>query len=186
MGGEFKELNFSFIDVCVPIYIVLTTSEASSNLARLDSVRYGSRVDSCDGIDLTYGMNLLDKDTDNAADYLRLSRGNFGQEVKRRLLMGTYFLSNENNINYISKAKKIRSSIRKSVSEAFNNVDIIFTPTTTTAAFKSNERANDPVSMYLSDYFTISANVAGNPAISIPVGKDNKGLPIGMQLQTNS
>lgn len=166
LGAEFVTLNFDFIDVCVPTYIVLTTSEASSNFSRFDSIRYGYRAPS---------------DT----DYVRQSRGDaFGIEVKRRLLMGTYFLANESNSGMISKAKKIRSIFRKKVGEAFNDVDIIFTPSTGTSAFKSNERSGDPVEMYMSDFFTITADLAGNPAISFPAGKSDNGLPIGMQLQT--
>ena len=170
MGAEFKVLDFDFIDVCVPSYIVLTTIEASSNLARLDSVRYGHRTE----------------ETDNE-NYMYLSRGEgFGIEVKRRLLLGTYYLKNDNKLNAISKAKKIRQMIQRSIKSAFNDVDIMFMPTTATTAFKSNERSDDPVSMYLSDFFTTSANLSGVPAISIPSGFNENGLPVGMQIQVNS
>ncbi|MCL2039433.1 MAG: Asp-tRNA(Asn)/Glu-tRNA(Gln) amidotransferase subunit GatA [Bacteroidetes bacterium] len=170
MGAEFKVLNFDFIDICVPAYIVLTTIEASSNLARLDSVRYGHRTE----------------DIDNE-EYMYLSRGEgFGIEVKRRLLLGTYYLTNDDKLNAISKAKKIRQMVKRSINTAFSDIDIMFMPTTATTAFKCNERSDDPVSMYLSDFFTTSANLSGVPAISIPVGFNDKGLPIGMQIQVNS
>jgi aspartyl-tRNA(Asn)/glutamyl-tRNA(Gln) amidotransferase subunit A len=170
MGAEFKVLNFNFIDVCVPSYIILATTEASSNLARLDSVRYGHRTENI-----------------NSPDYVYLSRGEgFGIEVKRRLLLGTYYLINEYKLNAISKAKKIRQMIKHNINTAFNDVDIMFMPTTATTAFKCNERSADPVSMYLSDFFTTSANLSGCPAISIPVGTNEKGLPVGMQIQTNN
>ena len=171
MGAEFQLLDFDFIDVCVPSYIVLAMSEASSNLARLDGVRYGHRT----------------KNTDNVAEYISISRGEgFGIEVKRRLLLGTYFLANENKLNAISKAKKIRQVIRNNIDNAFKEIDIMFMPTTATTAFKCNERSTDPVSMYLSDFFTTSANLSGNPGISIPVGFNKDGLPIGMHFQTNN
>ena len=170
MGAEFKVLDFDFIDVCVPSYIVLTTIEASSNLARLDSVRYGHRTDNIDN-----------------EEYIYLSRGEgFGIEVKRRLLLGTYYLTNDYKLNTISKAKKIRKMIQRSITSAFNDIDIMFMPTTATTAFKCNERSDDPVSMYLSDFFTTSANLSGIPAISIPMGFNENGLPVGMQIQANN
>ena len=170
MGAEFKVLDFDFIEVCVPSYIVIAMSEASSNLARLDGVRYGHRTENT-----------------NSAEYIYLSRGEgFGIEVKRRLLLGTYYLANEHKLNAISKAKKIRQQIKHNISNAFNDVDIMFMPTTATTAFKCNERSADPVSMYLSDFFTTSANLSGIPGISIPMGNNENGLPIGMHLQTNS
>jgi len=170
IGADFKVMDFDFIDVCVPSYIVIAMSEASSNIARLDSVRYGYRT----------------KNTDSA-EYIYLSRGEgFGIEVKRRLLLGTYYLANEYKLNAISKAKKIRQMIKDNINNAFGEVDIMFMPTTSTTAFKCNERSSDPVSMYLSDLFTTSANLSGIPAISIPVGTNENGLPIGMHIQTNS
>lgn len=169
MGAEFHTLNFNFIDICVPTYIIITTSEASSNLARLDGIRYGHRTDSS-----------------QIENYIALSRAEgFGDEVTRRLLVGTYFLSDGNSKGYYQKAVKIREVIKQNISEEFQKVDLMFLPTTTTVAFKSNEKNADPVSMYLSDFFTTSANLAQIPAISLPVGKDEQGLPIGMQLQAN-
>jgi aspartyl-tRNA(Asn)/glutamyl-tRNA(Gln) amidotransferase subunit A len=163
-------LDFDFIDVCVPSYVILTASEASSNLARLDSVRYGHRTKNSD-----------------SAEYISSSRGEgFGIEVKRRLLLGTYYLMNEEKLNVISQAKKIRQTIKHAINNAFKEVDIMFFPTTATIAFKSNERSENPVSMYLSDFFTTSANLSGIPAISIPMGSNEDGLPVGMHIQTNS
>ena len=171
VGAKFRTLDFNFIDVCVPTYIVLTTAEASSNLARLDGIRYGN-----------HSQNINSKE-----NFVANNRGDgFGLEVKRRLIFGTYMLANGNYKDYYSKAKKVRTVIKKNINEAFSKVDLFFLPTTSTVAFKSNEKDADPVSMYLSDFFTTSANLAGIPAISLPLGTDNNNLPIGMQLQANS
>jgi aspartyl-tRNA(Asn)/glutamyl-tRNA(Gln) amidotransferase subunit A len=172
LGAEFQTLNFDFIDVCVPTYIVLTTSEASSNLARLDGIRYGHRA------------NITNE---NISNYVAISRGEgFGIEVKRRLLIGTYFLTNDDSNDYYKKARKIRTMIKNSINKAFQSVDLFFMPTTATTAFKANEKTTAPVAMYLSDFFTTSANLSGIPAISVPTGFAKNGLPIGMQLQANS
>ncbi|MDR0927549.1 MAG: Asp-tRNA(Asn)/Glu-tRNA(Gln) amidotransferase subunit GatA [Ignavibacteria bacterium] len=170
MGAIFHPLEFHFIDVCVPTYIVLTTSEASSNLARLDGIKFGHRAQT--------------HTPEEYADVVALTRGEgFGREVKRRLIMGTIILTNGDGKNYVSKARKLRSLIRKNVLEAFEQVDIIFLPTTTSTAFKCNEHTADPVAMYLSDFFTTLANLSGIPAISVPTGNAPNGLPIGMQFQ---
>jgi aspartyl-tRNA(Asn)/glutamyl-tRNA(Gln) amidotransferase subunit A len=176
IGAEFHTLDFNFINVCVPTYIVLTTSEASSNLARLDGIKYGHRSQSFDS-----------KNDFNYNTFISTNRGEgFGSEVIRRLLFGVYMLANGNSKDYYSKAQKIRTAIRKNVNDAFSKVDLFFLPTASTVAFKSNEKDADRVSMYLSDFFTTSANLAGNPAISIPLGTGANNLPIGMQLQANS
>lgn len=168
MGAEFHTIELINSEYWVPTYIVLTTVEASSNLARLDGVRYGHHTD------------LVVDDV----DYVALNRGEgFGDEVKRRILLGTHFLTSNSQNKYYDKAKQIRQLIRESYDETFTKVDFMFLPTTATAAFKANIKQDDPVKMYLSDFFTTSANLAGIPAISIPSGKNPLGLPIGMQLQ---
>ena len=178
MGAEFVVLNFDFIDICVPTYIVITTSEASTNLARFDGIRYGHSIinNSNLGNSLT-NISIEDLIAKNRSEGM-------GDEVIRRILVGTYFLSSKNHDVYY-KAKKIRSLIKKSFIQAFEKVDLFFLPTSTTTAFKLNEKEADPVSMYLSDFFTTAASLAGMPAISLPLGFGNNNLPVGMQLQTN-
>jgi aspartyl-tRNA(Asn)/glutamyl-tRNA(Gln) amidotransferase subunit A len=182
IGAEFHTLDFNFIDVCVPTYVVLTTAEASTNLARLDGIRYGNRFFNDCHCEQNEAIAKNSKE-----NFVANNRGDgFGLEVKRRLIFGTYMLANSDYKNYYSKAKKIRTAIQKNINEAFSKVDLFFLPTTATVAFKSNEKDADPISMYLSDFFTTSANLAGIPAISLPMGTDSNNLPIGMQLQANS
>jgi Asp-tRNAAsn/Glu-tRNAGln amidotransferase A subunit and related amidases len=149
-----------------PFIMSFAPAEASSNLARYDGVRFGYRC----------------KDPANLEDLYKRSRSEgFGDEVKRRILTGTYVLSSGFYDAYYLKAQKVRRLIRDDFMHAFNEVDVILTPTAPTPAFKIGEKSNDPVAMYLSDIFTIAVNLAGLPGISIPAGFSNQ-LPVGLQL----
>jgi aspartyl-tRNA(Asn)/glutamyl-tRNA(Gln) amidotransferase subunit A len=147
-------------------YYILATSEASSNLARYDGVKYGFRAE---------GKDLMDM-------YMKTRAQGFGAEVKRRIMLGTYALSSGYYEAYYRKAQQARTLIKRDFENAFGNVDVIATPTSPTAAFRIGEKAADPLQMYLSDIFTISVNLAGAPAISVPCGFTSGGLPIGLQL----
>ena len=174
---RFRNLGAEIIDVECPMfnegiatYYVIAPSEASANLARYDGVKYGYRTNE--------GSNLLDMTSKSRAE-------GFGDEVQRRILIGTYALSAGYSDAYYKKAQKIRTLIRKDFDNAFSKVDILLTPTCPTTAFLKGDFANDPLSMYLSDLLTVPVNLAGLPAISIPCGFDSKGLPIGLQLIGN-
>jgi len=166
--------NFEIIDISLPhteyaiaTYYILTTAEASSNLARYDGVRYGFRS----------------KDSATLKDMYENTRTEgFGKEVKRRIMLGTYVLSSGYYDAYYRKAQKARRLFKEDFINAFKQADILLTPTTPTTAFKIGEKSTDPLEMYLSDIYTTSANLAGIPALNIPVGFDANGLPIGMQL----
>jgi len=172
-----KEKYFEIIPIHLPhteytiaAYYILTTAEASSNLARYDGARYGYRSEN--------SRTLL--------DMYKLSRSEgFGNEVKRRIMLGTYVLSAGYYDAYYRKAQKVRRLIKKDFDIAFEKVDLILTPTTPTIAFKIGEKSNDPLEMYLSDVYTTSANLAGIPGINIPLAKNKIGLPIGVQLLAN-
>jgi aspartyl-tRNA(Asn)/glutamyl-tRNA(Gln) amidotransferase subunit A len=171
---ELKRRGFSIKPVALPhvkysiqTYYILTTAEASSNLARYDGARYGVRS----------------KDADILEDmYVNSRSEGFGTEVKRRIMLGTYVLSAGYYDAYYKKAQKVRRLIRNDFKNAFKSVDFIIAPTTPSTAFRIGEKIDDPLEMYLTDVFTTSANLSGNPAISIPVGNDGEGLPIGMQI----
>ncbi|MAH40122.1 MAG: Asp-tRNA(Asn)/Glu-tRNA(Gln) amidotransferase GatCAB subunit A [Puniceicoccaceae bacterium] len=166
-GYSIEEISLPHSDLCVPVYYIIATAEASSNLARFDGVRYSHRSKTADGI----------------IDLFAKSRGEgFGEEVKRRIILGTYVLSSGYYDAYYLRAQKIRSLIRQDFDRAFDRVDAILTPTTPTVAFKRGEKNDDPLAMYLNDIFTISVNLAGLPALSIPAGMTEQGLPIGMQI----
>ena len=150
----------------IPVYYIIATAEASANLARYDGVRYGYRAE----------------DTTTVGDMYDRSRGRgFGREVKRRIMLGTYVLSAGYYDAYYRKAQQVRTLIRRDYDRAFTTVDVIAMPTSPTAAFALGERTEDPVQMYLSDVFTVGANLAGLPAISIPCGLTQARLPIGLQ-----
>jgi len=170
LGAEIKEINCPrFIDG-IATYYVIAPSEASANLARYDGVKYGYRT----------------KNSENLIEMTSQSRSEgFGDEVQRRILIGTYALSAGYSDAYYKKAQKVRTLIKKDFDKAFNEVDILLTPTCPTTAFIKGDYKNDPLSMYLSDLLTVPANLAGLPAISIPCGFDKKGLPIGLQLIGN-
>lgn len=166
LGCEFKKIKLPHTDFATSVYYVIAPAEASSNLARYDGVRFGYRC----------------KDPANLEELYKRSRSEgFGDEVKRRILTGTYVLSSGFYDAYYLKAQKVRRLIRDDFAAAFNDVDLILTPTAPTPAFKIGEKSNDPVAMYLSDIFTIAVNLAGLPGISIPAGFSNE-LPVGLQL----
>ena len=174
---RFRSLGAEIIDVECPrfndgiaTYYVIAPSEASANLARYDGVKFGYRSDNAE--------NLLEMTAKSRAE-------GFGDEVQRRILIGTYALSAGYSDAYYKKAQRVRTLIRKDFDNAFEKVDILLTPTCPTTAFLKGDFLNDPLSMYLSDLLTVPVNLAGLPAISIPCGFDNKGLPIGLQLIGN-
>jgi len=170
LGAEIIEVECPRFNDGIATYYVIAPSEASANLARYDGVKYGYRSND--------GLNLIDMTSKSRAE-------GFGDEVQRRILIGTYALSAGYTDAYYKKAQKVRTLIRNDFDNAFKKVDILLTPTCPTTAFLKGDFANDPLSMYLSDLLTVPANLAGLPAISIPCGFDTKGLPIGMQLIGN-
>ena len=165
-GAEIIEISLPNTKYALPSYYIIAPAEASSNLARYDGVRFGHSVSSND-INEMYELTRSD---------------GFGDEVKRRIMIGTYVLSSGYYDAYYLKAQKVRSLISKDYSEAFNKVDVMLTPSTPNSAFELNEKCDDPLSMYLNDVFTVPINIAGLPAISIPSSKDKVGLPLGLQL----
>ncbi|MBO67416.1 MAG: Asp-tRNA(Asn)/Glu-tRNA(Gln) amidotransferase GatCAB subunit A [Acidiferrobacteraceae bacterium] len=167
LGAKLVEVSLPSSKAAIPCYYVIAPAEASSNLSRFDGVRYGYRTDSFNDLDELYKKTR--------------SEG-FGLEVKRRIMIGTFALSSGYYDAYYRKAQQIRRLISDEFESAFKQCDYIAGPTSPTTAFGLGEKTNDPVSMYLSDIFTISANLAGIPAISIPVGFDKLGLPVGLQL----
>jgi aspartyl-tRNA(Asn)/glutamyl-tRNA(Gln) amidotransferase subunit A len=165
-GAVIEEISLPHTEYAVAVYYIVATAEASSNLARYDGMRYGHRADAKDLIE-TY----------------RISRDEgFGAEVKRRIMLGTYALSAGYYDAYYLKAQKVRTLIKRDFDEAFKRCDVIVTPTTPTTAFKLGEKTQDPLQMYLSDIYTISINLAGLPALSLPCGFDSEGMPIGLQI----
>jgi len=163
-GAEVRPVSLPHTEFAIPCYYVLATAEASSNLARYDGVRFGVRVPA-EGLERMYEG----------------TRGNFGSEVKRRIMLGTYVLSSGYYDAYYGTAQRTRASIAHDFKTAFSEVDVLFTPTSPTPAFPLGERVLDPVAMYLSDVFTVTANLAGIPGLSVPVGTVG-GLPLGAQL----
>jgi aspartyl-tRNA(Asn)/glutamyl-tRNA(Gln) amidotransferase subunit A len=166
-GATVREVSLPHTEYTIATYYILTTAEASSNLARYDGARYGRRA--------AGAGDLQDL-------YLRSRSEGFGDEVKRRIMLGTYVLSSGYYDAYYRKGQKVRRLIAGDFDSAFRDVDILVTPTTPTTAFRFGEKTDDPLTMYLSDIFTVSANLAGLPGISMPCGRDAKGLPIGLQI----
>jgi aspartyl-tRNA(Asn)/glutamyl-tRNA(Gln) amidotransferase subunit A len=167
LGCEVVPVSLPHTEYAIPTYYILATAEASSNLARFDGVRYGYRAG----------------DARTLSEMYRRSRDQgFGTEVKRRIMLGTYALSAGYYDAYYLKAQKVRTLLARDFDEAFKQVDAIVTPTSPTAAFKLGEKVDDPLSMYLADIFTVTADLAGIPGISIPCGETKENLPIGLQI----
>lgn len=172
LGVQFAEVSLPHTEYAVAVYYILATAEASSNLARFDGVQYGFRK-----------QEQSQGDDSGLINMYKQSRGQgFGAEAKRRIILGTYVLSSGYYDAYYSRALKVRTLIKEDFDKVFKEFDLIMTPTSPTAAFKIGEKLDDPLSMYLSDIYTISVNLAGLPAISLPCGMTKKGLPIGMQI----
>ena len=167
LGAEIIDITLPHTKYAIAAYYLIATSEASSNLARYDGVHYGHRAETFE----------------NMIDMYSTTRGEaFGDEVKRRIMLGTYALSAGYYDAYYLKALKVRRLIHNDFTSAFETVDMIASPVAPTPAFKIGELVNDPLAMYLTDIYTISANLTGLPAISIPAGFSSTGLPIGLQL----
>ena len=165
-GAVVEEISLPHSEYAVAVYYIVATAEASSNLARYDGMRFGHRAN---------GKDLLET-------YMVSRDEGFGAEVKRRIMLGTYALSAGYYDAYYLKAQRVRALIKKDFDEAFDRCDAIITPTAPTTAFKIGEKIQDPLQMYLSDIYTISVNLAGLPALSLPCGFDQDGMPIGMQI----
>jgi aspartyl-tRNA(Asn)/glutamyl-tRNA(Gln) amidotransferase subunit A len=175
--SNFESLGAKTIDVELPyakygiaVYYIIATAEASSNLARYDGVRYGFRAEEA------HALRQM---------YMKTREEGFGAEVKRRIMLGTYVLSSGYYDAYYSKAQKVRALVKRDYAEAFKKCDAILTPTSPSVAFKLGEKSDDPLAMYLNDVYTVSANLAGVPGISVPCGLSSEGLPIGTQLIGN-
>jgi len=167
LGCEILEISLPHTAYAVPAYYIVATAEASSNLARFDGVRYGYRAKN--------GRTLAEM-------YRRSRNEGFGAEVKRRIMLGTYALSAGYYDAYYLKAQKVRTLLARDFEEAFKKVDAIVTPTSPTAAFKLGEKVDDPLAMYLADIYTVTADLAGIPGISVPCGETREKLPIGLQI----
>jgi len=170
-GHIVEPISFPYLDLLVPTYYVLTTAEASSNLARFDGVHYGYRSENI---------------TDLESTYINSRTEGFGEEVKRRIMLGTFVLSAGYHDAYFTKAQKIRRLIKDKTNEMFDEYDFVVSPTTPHTPFEIGKKQTDPTAMYLEDIFTVQANLAGNPAISLPLGKHSNGLPIGLHLMADN
>ncbi len=166
-GAEIREVSLPHTDYAIATYYIIATAEASSNLARYDGARYGVRAEDSRELEEMYVKSR--------------SQG-FGTEVKRRIMLGTYVLSAGYYEAYYRKAQKVRTLIQRDFEHAFESCDVLVGPTSPTTAFKLGEKLEDPLTMYLSDIFTVSVNLAGLPGLSLPCGVDSNGLPIGLQL----
>ena len=169
-GHQINYINFPFIKHLVPCYYVLTTAEASSNLARYDGAHYGFRSENANDINSTYELSRTE---------------GFGLEVKRRIMLGNFVLSSGYYDAYFTKAQKVRKLIKEATEQMLKENDILLFPTTPTTAFKIGE-INDPIKMYLQDIFTVHANIVGVPAISLPMGQHSNNLPFGVQLMSST
>ncbi|MDA8858192.1 Asp-tRNA(Asn)/Glu-tRNA(Gln) amidotransferase subunit GatA [Flavobacteriales bacterium] len=169
-GHIVEPISFPYLDLLVPTYYVLTTAEASSNLARFDGIHYGYRSENI---------------TDLESTYINTRTEGFGEEVKRRIMLGTFVLSAGYHDAYFTKAQKIRRLIKDKTNKMFEEYDFVLSPTTPHTPFQIGKKQTDPTVMYLEDIFTAQANLAGNPAISLPLGKHSNGLPIGLHLMAD-
>ena len=170
LGAECEECSLPLSKFALPAYYLISSAEASSNLARFDGIKYGYRAEEYHGLTDLYEITR--------------SEG-FGEEVKRRIMLGTYALSSGYYDAYYKKAQQVRGLIKRDFAACFEKYDVLLTPTTPTTAYKFGEKS-DPVAMYMGDICTVAVNIAGLPAISIPAGLDKKGMPIGIQLIANS
>ncbi|TET47063.1 Asp-tRNA(Asn)/Glu-tRNA(Gln) amidotransferase subunit GatA [Candidatus Aerophobetes bacterium] len=171
LGAKVEEVSLPHTEYAIATYYLIATAEASSNLARYDGVGYGLRT--------REGNNLVEM-------YKKSRQEGLGEEVKRRIMLGTYILSKGYYEDYYGRARKVRTLVRQDFEEVFQSHDAVVTPVSPTVAFKIGEKIDDPLKMYLSDIFTISANLAGIPGISIPCGYSREGLPIGLQILTKA
>jgi aspartyl-tRNA(Asn)/glutamyl-tRNA(Gln) amidotransferase subunit A len=170
-GAETVEVSIPLTEMAVPIYYLVATSEASSNLARYDGVRFGHRAD------------FSQKPAEDLAEFYCRTRGEgFGSEVKRRIILGTYALSSGYYDAYYKKACQVRRLLRQQFADVFSKCQVVMSPVTTSPAFKLGDRISDPLQMYLNDIYTTSANLVGIPGMSVPAGFSSAGLPIGVQL----
>jgi aspartyl-tRNA(Asn)/glutamyl-tRNA(Gln) amidotransferase subunit A len=166
-GAEVVDISLPYTKYALPVYYIMAPAEASSNLARYDGVRYGMRTESAESI----------------TDFYEKNRGQFiGHEVKKRILIGTYVLSSAHYDAYYLKAQRLRTKVIEDFESAFEKVDVILTPTTPIPPFIAGEEPKDPLTMYLNDVLTVSTNIAGLPGMSVPIGIDRDGLPLGLQL----
>lgn len=170
-GHEVRGIDFEYLDYIIPAYYILTTAEASSNLARYDGVKYGSRLETTE--------------TDLTSFYKKNRSAGFGAEVKRRILLGTFVLSAGYYDAYFEKAQSVRKKILEKTLLIFNEFDAVMLPVSPDIAYKTGEKSQDPISMYLADIYTVYANLTGIPAISIPLFRHSTGLPYGPQIMTN-
>ena len=166
-GHEVTPVEMPLLDYLLPTYYILTTAEASSNLSRFDGVKYGSRSAETGDLEALYKNSRTE---------------GFGEEVRRRILLGTFVLSANYYDAYYTKAQRVRRLVREETERFFEKFDFLISPVTPTTAFTIGEKTDDPLQMYLADIFTVQANVVGNPAISIPNGLDKNGMPIGIQI----
>ena len=171
MGAEIIEISLPYVKYALPTYYIIALAEASSNLARYDGIKYG--YSKAKGKN-TKPKNLLDL-------YLKTRQEGFGQEVRRRIMLGTYTLSSGYYEAYYKKAMQVRTKVKQDFDQAFKNVDLILGPVSPTPAFKIGEKIDDPLTMYLSDIYTVPVNPAGLPAASVPCGFSN-GLPVGLHI----
>jgi aspartyl-tRNA(Asn)/glutamyl-tRNA(Gln) amidotransferase subunit A len=169
LGATVADIELPHADQGIPVYYLVATAEASANLARFDGVRFGLRADE--------PSTLADM-------YDRSRHDGFGAEVKRRIMLGTYVLSAGYYDAYYRKAQQVRTLIAADYTRAFESVDVIALPTSPSAAFRLGERVENPLQMYLADVFTVGANLAGLPGVSVPCGMSTDGLPIGLQLMS--
>ena len=170
IGAEVEEFSLDVAKYALATYYIIACAEASSNLGRFDGIRYGYRT----------------PEYSNLKEIYKKSRSEgFGTEVKRRIILGTYVLSSGYYDAYYKKAQQVRTLVSNEFSKAFEKYDVILTPTSPVTAFNIGEKSNNPLEMYLADICTVSINIAGVPAISIPCGVDSEGMPVGMQLIGN-